>query len=166
MKIQIPHQSPLHTQSKFARQRKQCAKPTWRKILCQASRPHTKYEDQQGQWKFVYWVFDPRGHLKNSRSSSCQGETNAEHKLYGPGPLLSLFIFIVLAHLWAGILVFFVYFEFLGFFWNLCKGREGWRLFGHLKKKYTTYLEEVGFLLQQICLGQSKCIIMLMRIYI
>lgn len=49
--IQIPHLiyqfSRLHTQSKFGNQRKQFPKPTWWKILCQASRPYTGNEDRQ-----------------------------------------------------------------------------------------------------------------------
>lgn len=84
MVIQIPqfkHQfSRLYIQSNFGHQRKQCLKKTSKKILCQASRPYPEKEDQPKTQKFLWKIFDPGGHLHNSRSSSPQeGETNVDH---------------------------------------------------------------------------------------
>lgn len=72
---------------------------------------------------------------------------NAEHKLYGHGPLLSLFIFIFISHL-CGAFQSSRIFWILGFFWNLCKGWGGWKkaAFDTLKNKIGSTPWEVGFL--------------------
>ena len=64
-----------HIRAKCNHQKKQRLPSTWRKKSSQASKLQEEYDDQEHQ-KFIHLVFDPGGHLRNSRSGSLKGGEN------------------------------------------------------------------------------------------
>ena len=80
-------------QEKCKHQKKQYLQSAsnWRKKSCQVPKLFHEYEDQELR-KFVRLIFDPGGHLQNSRSSSLQSGGKLMQarpmvcQLIGPGP--------------------------------------------------------------------------------